>query len=189
MEGKMILNGRAPRWARKYLGIDITMQDGKKEKCNCVALLKDIRTGEERVVLGANLVTATGDRWYAESVVDSQTWTPAFMRLGSATTTGSKASIDVGTYLSTTAKAIDAGYPRTADNDSDNTSGGITVVTWRVSWATGEANVNSIAEFAVCDSGTTNPTKALNHAVFAAPFSKTSNDTLKVFANHVFLGS
>jgi hypothetical protein len=170
------------------MGKPIEMSDGRIEPCNCVAMLRDERTGAERYIPGHNLVTDLGDRWYAESVVDSQTWTPAYMRLGSATATGSKGNTDVSSYLTATGKVIDATYPKTADSDSDNTSGGVDVVTWRTSWTTAEANVNSISEFAICDSGTVTPTKALNRATFAAPFNKTSNDTLKVFANHVFTG-
>ena len=52
-----------------------------------------------------------------------------------------------------------------------------------------DQNVSSIAEFSFVDSISTTPTKALNHALFDAVFAKTSADTLKVFANHVFLGS
>jgi hypothetical protein len=190
MRGIEFLIGRAiPDWAAPFIGRMITLPDGRQKKCNCVAMLEDAETGQRRYIPGANLVTSLGDRWYAESVVDSETWQPGFMRLGTCTNAGSKASVDVASYATASGKAIDAGYPRTADNDTDNTSGGVTVVTWRTSWTTAEANVNSISEFSVCDSGTTTPTKALNHALFAAPFNKTSNDSLKVFANHVFLGS
>lgn len=186
---EFLIGNKVPAWAKPFMGRMIHLPDGRTEKCNCVAMLENVDTGEKRFNPGANIVTSLGDRWYAESVIGSETWTPAFMRLGLNTAAGSKGSTDVASYVTASAKAIDAGYPKTADDDTDNTSGGVTVVTWRGSWSTAEVNVNSISEFCICDSGTTTPTKALNHALFTAPFNKSVTETLKVFANHVFLGS
>jgi hypothetical protein len=75
----------------------------------------------------------------------------------------------------------------TDDSDSDNVSS-VDIVTWRVSYGSSASNVDSISEISLVDS-LTGPVKALCHAVFAAPFGKTSDDTLKVFVNHQFLGS
>lgn len=62
------------------------------------------------------------------------------------------------------------------------------VVTWRYSYSTSEGNIASIAELAIVDNRTT-PTAALCHALFAASFTKTSSDTLKIFVNHTFTGT
>lgn len=112
------------------------------------------------------------------------------MQLGSnpASADVAKGDTDVNSYLAS--KVTDATYPQTSDDDSDNTSGGVDVVTWRVSFGAADANVTSISEVAVVNSiGNGSPTAAICHAVFATPFNKTSDDTLKVIINHEFSGS
>jgi hypothetical protein len=180
----------APLEVRKLFGSIINMPDGSERKCNAVALLENIHTGSKRLIRGHNLVTTLGDQYYASKACSSSpSWPVLGIRLGSNFSVGSKGSTDVKSYIATTAHSLDAAYPKVSDPDTDNTSGGITVATWRVSFLTTEANVSSIAEFSFVDSISTTPSKALNHALFDAVFTKTSADTLKVFANHVFLGS
>jgi hypothetical protein len=171
----------------RLMGKKIKLVNGKDAVCNVVAMLKDEKTGKVRYVPGANVVTNDGDQYYAEAAVGSPSWAVAGMRLGTGATAPSKTDTDVTTFLAGSGKAIDGTYPKTNDDDSDNTGAGIDVVTWRVSYGTGEANGSGIQELAVTDSSST-PTKALTHALFAASFSKTSSDTLKVFVNHTFNG-
>ncbi len=157
---------------------------------NCIAVLSNIKTGSKELFFAENLVTNGGDQYYAEGGVGSPSVAMQGMHLGSDPASGdvAKGDTDVNSYLAS--KAIDATYPQTSDGDTDNTSGAVDTVTWRVSFTAGEANVNSISEVAVVNSiGDGNPTAAICHAVFGTPFSKTSDDTLKVFINHNFLGS
>jgi hypothetical protein len=171
----------------RLMGRKIKLVNGRETVCNVVAMLKDEKTGKMRYIPGANVVTNDGDQYYAEAAVGSPSWAVAGMRLGTGGTAPSKTDTDVTTFLAGSGKAIDGTYPQTNDGDSDNTGAGIDIVTWRVSYGTGEANGSGIQELAIVDNISA-PTKALTHALFAASFSKTSSDTLKVFVNHTFNG-
>jgi hypothetical protein len=157
-----------------------------------LAVLQDWQVGRELVIPGINIVTTKGDIYYAQ-MVSSESPTNDFdgansgLRLGSTATTPTKADNDVTTFLATSGHALDATYERTVDPDTDNTGSGANIVTWRFSYLTSEGNVSSIQEGAIVDHRTT-PTGALTHFLFAASFSKTSSDTLKVFVNHEFTG-
>lgn len=175
---------------------------GPNDKCRIrgqvVAVLKNEQTGEKRVHVTHNIVTNAGDEYYAEAAAGEATnFTVAGMRLGSnagipsaplktdvklQTTTGSS-------LIASSAKAIDATYPKTSDPDTDNPGAGADIVTWRTSYTTAEANSADIASLDLPDSLTDGSiTKSLAVANFAAKFTKTSADTLKVFVNHTFNG-
>jgi len=156
----------------------------------CLAVLRNTKTGEVKKFHGKNLVTDDGDQYYAEGAVGSPSFAMQGFQLGSdpASADVAKGDTDVNSYLAS--KATDGSYPQTSDDDTDNTSGGVDVVTWRCSFGAADANVNSIGELSIVNSiGDGQPTKAICHAVFAAAFNKTSDDTLKVFVNHNFNGS
>ena len=154
-----------------------------------VAILKNKRTGNQYKFVTRNLVTNAGDQYYAEASVGSESWSVVGMRLGwdPASADVAKADTDVNSFLTGTNQNLDAGYPMTDDSDGDNVSS-VDIVSWRVSYGSSAANVGSISEIALVDN-IASPTKALCHAVFATAFAKTSDDTLKIFVNHEFLGS
>ena len=167
--------------------------NGKKKVCNVVALLTDVRTGKQRAIPGSNIVTNAGDLYYAQKAA-GETPTKDFpaggMRLGTSGTTPQKTDVGVTSENSAGRKLFstsDGTYPKTNDDDADNTGSGTDVVTWRMSYGTAEANITGIQELAIVDS-ITNPTAALTHALFSPSFNKTVNDTLKVFVNHTFNG-
>jgi len=155
-----------------------------------IAVRENKKTGRKDTYVTKNLVTQDGCQYYAEAVPGSASWAVAGMRLGSDPASADVASgdTDVNSFLAGTGHDIDAGYPVTSDDDTDNTGAATDVVTWRVSYGAAEGNVNSISEVALVDSHG-GPTKALCHAVFSSPFNKTSDDTLKVFVNHEMQGS
>lgn len=160
---------------------------GIMKECNVVAVLGHA-DGSEEYIPGSNIVTDEGDKYYASGAIGTPAWAVAGMRLGTGVTAPGKANTDVVTFLAGSGKAVDAGYPKVSDDDTDNAANaGVKVVTWRVSYGTAEANGTGIAELALVDNITT-PTKALNRALFTAAFDKTSSDTLKVFVNHTFAG-
>jgi hypothetical protein len=155
-----------------------------------LAVVKNEQLGMSFVMPGLNIVTDDGDIYYAQMAAGEtpdDDFAAGGLRLGSATTAPTKADDDVTTFLATSGHAVDATYPQTADADTDNTGDGPNVVTWRFSYTTAEGNVAGIDEGAIVDN-TTTPTAALTHFLFAAEFSKTSSDTLKVFVNHEFTG-
>lgn len=157
-----------------------------------LAVLEDYTTGEVRYIKGHNIVTNSGDAYYAQMATGD---TPdndfdaasGGLRLGSDSSAPTKADGDLNTLLAGTQHTLDAGYDTTNDGDSDNTGAGIDIVTWRYSYTTDEGNVTGIVEGAIVDD-ITNPTAALTHFTFAAAFDKTSSDTLKIFVNHTFTG-
>lgn len=159
-----------------------------------LAVKRHVGLDLEMVVPGLNIVTNNGDLYYAQMASGE---TPAStidydgsnggLRLGSGSTSPTKSSNDVTTFLSGTGHALDSGYEKTNDNDADNTGATTDTVTWRFSYTTAEGNVSGINEGAIVDNRTT-PTTALTHFLFAASFAKTSSDTLKVFVNHLANG-
>lgn len=157
---------------------------------NVIVIKQNIITKEKKTFVSNNLIVNNGDLFYAEASMGSESWTPGFMRLGIDPASGdiAKGDNDVNSFEAGGNQAIDAGYPQTDDGDSDNTGAGTDIVSWRTSFGTSAANITSLSEIAVVNSSTS-PDKAVCHAVFAAPFNKTSDDTLKVFVNHEFLGS
>jgi len=170
-------------------GKRIVCSDGVERICNVVAVVTHA-DGTEDAHLGANIVTDAGDRYYAEKAcgqTPNSDFAAGGMRLGTGSTSPAKSDTDVTTFVTGSGKAVDATYPKTADADTDNSGAGTDIVTWRVSYATSEANSAGINEGAVVDNITT-PTAAHCHWLFAAPFTKTSTDTLKVFVNHQFNG-
>lgn len=144
------------------------------------------------VIPGLNVVTNSGDLYYAQSAA-GETPTDDFdaaasgLRLGDSNTAPTKSDTDVTNFLAGTGHALDATYEKTNDGDADNTGAAVDTVTWRYSYLTSEGNAVGIEEGAIVDNRTT-PTDALTHFLFAALFDKTSSDTLKVFVNHNMLG-
>lgn len=140
----------------------------------------------------ANIVTDQGDKYYAQ-MAGGESPTVNFkaagsgLRLGTGTGTPHKDHTDLTTFLAGSAHAIKSGYPKTNDNDGDNTGAGVDILTWTYEYLTSEGNGANIAEGAIADDRTT-PAALISHFLFAAPFTKTSADTLKVVVNHQFNG-
>lgn len=137
-----------------------------------------------------NIVTNEGDKYYAQMAMGETPdtdFTAGGLRLGTGTTAPAKTDSDVTTFISGSGKAVKSGYPKTADDDADNTGDGVDIATWTFEYLTSEANAVDIAEGAIVNNITT-PTAALSHFLFATPFTKTSSDTLKVIVNHQFNG-
>ena len=156
-----------------------------------IAVLTNVRTGEQRIHIAKNIVTNEGDKYYAQMAADETPdtdFSTGGIRLGTGFTSADKDDTDVDTEDSDGRLDIDAGYPKTDDDDSDNSGSGADIVTWRFSYATGEGNIADIDELAIVDNKTT-PTAALCHAQIDPAFTKTSSDTLKVFVNHTFNGT
>jgi len=155
-----------------------------------VAVLKNVDTGEERVIESNNLVTDAGEIHYAQKI-PGETPTNAFgiLELGSAGTAPAATSnrSAVTTKVASSQKAFDAGYPKSNDGDADNTGSGTNVVSYLVSYGTGEANDGAIDRCIITNAtpGATEP--VLMYATFTA-FAKTSSDTLKFFVNHTLAG-
>ena len=157
-----------------------------------IAVLENKKTGYKKIIHGLNIITDKGDKYYAQAACaetpdDDFIAAAAGVRLGNDNTEPAKGDGDVAAFLAGSAHALDAAYPKTNDDDPDNTGKGVDIVSWRFSYLTSEGNVNGVIEGAIVDDRTT-PTGALSHFLFAAAFDKTASDTLKVFVNHTFNG-
>jgi len=164
-----------------------------------IVVLENKETGKKRTYKTRNIVTNAGDTWYAQEICgEAQSWDPAGLRLGTNAGSASaptKTDVKMQTTTGSTPiggtgdKAVDGGYPKTNDDDTDNPGGGVDIVTWRFSYGTGDANQNNIATIDMPDTFTDGSiAQSLAIANFAAKFNKTSSDTLKVFVNHEMLG-
>lgn len=153
-----------------------------------VIVIENQETGEKTIIEGRNIVTNDGDKYYAQKSVDeAPDDTFVGLRLGDDDTNPIKADTDVGNFLAGTGQTTFSGYPKTNDDDGDNTGAGLDIATWKYYYTTAQGNASGIVEGAIVDDIVT-PTAALTHFEFTASFDKTSNDTLKIFVNHTFNG-
>jgi len=153
-------------------------------------------TGDKTWYYAKNIVTNDGDLYYAQQAVET-TPTSDFggsdgrmeLRTGSATPAKGHVYSDVSTPVTASRKAIDAGYPKVSDADSDNTGAGADIVTWRTSWTTSDFNANAIIGGCIHVGGASpaSGAKVLSHFSITS-FNKTASDTLKIFVNHTFNG-
>lgn len=171
-----------------------------------VAVLTNIHTGKTRTFIAKNIVTDAGDLYYAERGALLTTGTPIgpvptnftdtngvpdmIMELydnspaNNAPAKANDRSDLLGTIAPSSAKAIDATYPQVNDGDADNTGAGTDIITYRVSYTTGEANLADITDVILTNPSPGASEPVIMHAEFGASFTKTSSDTLKVFINH-----
>lgn len=156
-----------------------------------VLVLKDAKTGETKWTREfKNLISDAGDLYYAQlGAEEASTNAFGILELGSAHT-GAPAKADNRsdiTVVASSQKAFDATYPKTNDGDGDNTGAGTDVVSYLVSYTTGEANHAAITQVIVTNVSPGASEPILTHADVTS-FAKTSSDTLKVFVNHTMNG-
>lgn len=176
----------------RYDSVGSFMKPGKKVRLvddslgvpNVLAILENVETRKKRYILGSNIVTNSGDQHFAALAAgESEPFPVSGSRLGTGTTTPVKTATDVTTFLASSGLAVDSTYPKTSDDDSDNsTDASGDVVTYRMTYSAASFSGDNIAEMAMVND-IVSPTKALNHALFAATFNKTLSDTLKLIVN------
>lgn len=172
-----------------------------------VVVLENQETGEKRTYVSKNIVTNAGDLYYAERGALLTTGTPIspvptnftdtngvpdmvmelYNGASGAPAKGNDRS-DLTGLVGSSTKAMDSGYPQVNDSDGDNTGSGTDIITYRVSYTTSEANASNIADVILTNPSPGASEALLMHAEFGATFTKTSNDTLKVFVNHQMNG-
>lgn len=164
-----------------------------------VVVLEDGSSGLKRTHVSKNIVTDAGDLFYAQRAVGTNPnhFTDGagvfdgiiemYNGASASPAKGNNRSNLVG-LVSGSAKAMTATYPKINDSDVDNTGAGVDIVTYSVSYSKVEANATNIADIIITNPSPGASEPLLMHAEFAAPFTKTSNDTLKVFINHTLNG-
>ena len=136
----------------------ITLQESNKPvgnqinpDLNICIVRENQDTGDKTWLYAKNIVTNDGDLYYAQKSVGG-TPTTDFggsdgrmeLRTGSATPAKAHVYSDVTTPVTASRKIKDSTYPKTADDDSDNTGAGTDIVTWRTSWTTSDFNATAI---------------------------------------------
>ncbi len=181
----------------------ITLHESKKPigtqinpDLNICIVRENQDTGDKTWLYAKNIVTNDGDLYYAQKSVGG-TPTTDFggsdgrmeLRTGSATPAKAHVYSDVTTPVTASRKVKDNTYPKTADDDSDNTGAGADIVTWRTSWTTSDFNATAIIGgcFHAGGASPASGAKLLTHFSITS-FNKTASDTLKIFVNHTFNG-
>jgi hypothetical protein len=169
--------------------------DGLGEQMRLLGRVEAVRRGPDGRIKARcvvkNLITATGDQYYAGRAALSSSL-PAQatgMRLGTGSTAVAKtgAGAAIVTYLSGSNKAFDSGFP--------TVSGG--VVTYKRTYAAGEATTASAITEAVINNDTitndnaTTATAAntISRVLLTGIGSKGASDTLTITWTHTLLGA
>ena len=172
----------------------------------CVVLKK--QDGTKHWFYGENLVTNDGDIYYAkkgagESPSSNEnfglTKASCILQNPSSADTPAKAD-DYGEVsdpivTSGAEKLVSSNYPKSNDQDSDNSGKGADVITYKFEWTTAQIDTssgNAITGGCILDTDATpaNGVKILTHWNFSSPasFHKTSTDTLTLYVNHTMNG-
>ncbi len=153
----------------------------------------------KRLLAAHNIVTNDGDVYYAQKAV-GESPTNNFNSLYLSTVnwdashpSKTSTSDNIASVIAGSEKAVSTGYPKTNDQDADNTGAGTDVVSWLFSYAKADfsdpdIDAGAISKAAVTSWGTGTGTDPLLTAFDLTAFAKTSNDTLKVFVNHTMSG-
>lgn len=137
-----------------------------------------------------NLVSTVGDNYVASLAYGTAGWTYR-MKLGSASTAASKdgagSFVAVADYISGSAKAMEATWPKVKGAGADAKTAQYKCV-WAAGTATGTIRRVGIVDNAT-DAGEADATHTMAMSVFAADIPKTAADTLTVTWDVTFLGA
>lgn len=162
------------------------------KKHDAVLVLTNLKTHEVHYIPGQNIVTTTGNTFYAESSC-GQTPTYSYANLFLATAGPAVPAVgddyDDFTVVAGSSKAKSAGYPKCPDTDTDNTGKGATVVTWKFEYATGDGPFTAITHSFIAVSGAGAGATILNSYKWESSWSKDASTTATIYTNHTMLGS
>ncbi len=182
------------------LGHELTMFGDPRDRVEIGGMVLAIVTDEESGLVTVhqthNIVTDTGDEYYAEAGAQfgGESVTNEFdsMSLGTAASAAPAKGNDSDdlTEIASTNKVVKATYPLTNDTgDADNTGDAVDAVTWTFEWAAGDFNSVVITDAIILVGAKGAAEPILTHFEFTGGvFTKTATDTLKVIVNHTFNG-
>lgn len=158
---------------------------------DAVLMLRNEVTGEVILVPGRNIITNEGDKWYAQQAC-GETPTKSFANLylatsGPATPAKTDDYDDFGGV--TGEKAKSAGYPKTNDDDGDNTGSGVDIVSWKFEYTTSDGPYSAITHSFIAEASAGAGAAILNSYKWGSSWSKDSSTSAKIFANHEMSGS
>ncbi len=159
-----------------------------KFKENVLAVL--VKNGKKKTIRAKNIIGNAGDIYYAQ-MCSGETPTNAFVNavLGTGSTAATKNDdYDNMTPISESNKAPSSGYPKTNDDDGDNTDAGVDIITWKYEWSGADFSDTAIREGTITIASPTTGSPILTRWVWDASFGKDADTTLKLFVNHAANG-
>jgi len=158
---------------------------------DALLVLTNHKTGEVRRIWGRNIVTNAGDVYYAQKAVDEAP-DNAFNRLYLCTagpvTVGKTDDYSDFTVVGGSEKAPTGGYPKTDDDDGDNTGADTNIISWKFEYSTGDGPFVDIEWSFISTTGASSSDPILNSYKWDSSWSKDDQTSAKVFANHEMLG-
>jgi hypothetical protein len=153
---------------------------------NVVVLLKN-RNKLVDFVFGRNIVTTTGEIFYAQKACNespTNAYTTMWLASNGPATPAKTDNRGNFTDIAASNKANSTGYPKSNDNDTDNTGNGANTVSWLFSYNAADGNWTPIGWCYITRANNTANDNLLCSVKFAANWSKDSNTSAKVFVNH-----
>lgn len=168
------------------------MRIGGIHQHDALLVLENHKTGGKRFIWGRNIVTNEGDKWYAQSAcgeTPTQTFANLYLATAGPATPAKDDDYSDYTVVAGSSKAKTAGYPKTNDDDSDNTGAGVDIVSWKFEYSTGDGPFTDITHSFIAEAGASGTDPILNSYKWASSWSKDSSTSAKIFANHEMLGA
>jgi len=155
-----------------------------------IAVIRD-RQGKKKTIKTKNLITNAGDLHMAEKLAgDTPTVAFANCVLGTGSTAAAKDDdYSDMTPIAGSEKAPSAGYPKTNDDDGDNTGAAADICTWCYEWTTGDFNDGAVREGCITKATPSGSDALFNRWVWGAAFEKASDATMKLFVNVEITGA
>lgn len=138
-------------------------------------------------VFGRNIVTSTGEIYYAQKACNEAPTNAYVMMWLASNGPATPAKTDNRgnfTDIAASNKANATGYPKSNDNDTDNNGAGNNVISWLFSYAANDGNFAGIGWIYVTRTGNTANDNLLCSVKFGANWNKDGNTSAKVFINH-----
>jgi hypothetical protein len=169
----------------------IVLPKGNILEHDALAILSNHQTGQRIVIPGRNIVTDEGDKFYAQSAcgeTPTKSFTSLYLCTAGPATPAKDDDTDEYTEHAGSEKAASAGYPKTNDDDGDNTGAGVDVISWKFEYTTGDGPFVAITHSYISIASAGAAEAILNSYKWAASWGKDSSTSCKVFANHTANG-
>ena len=140
-------------------------------------------------VFGKNIVTTTGDVYYAQKAcgeTPTNNYTDMYLCNNHVGANSMVKTDNRGNFtdIASTNKTKSANYPRTADPDTDNTGNGANIASWLFSYAAGDFNAANIGWAYITKNSPGASESLLCGITFSGTWTKDANTSAKVFVNH-----
>lgn len=160
-------------------------------KADACLILTNQKTGEKKTIFGRNIVTDAGDVWYAQKAC-GQTPTNDFTSIYHATTGPVTPAKDDDysdfTVIAGSEKVVDATYPKSPDDDAENTGDGADVVSWRFQHLAAAGPFTNVTHSFISIPSASGVNPILNSYKWAASWTKDTSTSAKIFTNHTMNG-